>query len=236
MAFISQEQKARLVAQCKPVLARWGLKATFSIHNHSTITCRISRGPIDFGASRTDLAKAQSWTGYWQVNPYHLDRSFSGAALEALKELDTALRAEWWDKSDLMTDYHNCAYYIAIHIGRWNKPYLVTEPTDEQVMRIAGFHPAYVAGMPIWAKVPAQGPREYVKPASDDMLQDSDQPSGTDPVRIVVCDAQSPEIGIDAGVTFHDVVTALRGWRDDDAAQLLRDRLARLQPTSGQEG
>ena len=41
-----------------------------------------------------------------------------------LNELLTAMKGDkWFDKSDIMTDYFNTAYYLDINIGRWNKPY-----------------------------------------------------------------------------------------------------------------
>ena len=37
--------------------------------------------------------------------------------VEALKS------ADWYDKSDAMTDYFNTAYYVDVNIGKWDKPY-----------------------------------------------------------------------------------------------------------------
>jgi hypothetical protein len=31
---------------------------------------------------------------------------------------------EWFDKSDIMTDYFHTAYYYDISIGQWDKPYI----------------------------------------------------------------------------------------------------------------
>jgi hypothetical protein len=33
---------------------------------------------------------------------------------------------ENWDKSDIMTDYFNCNYYLHINIGHWDKPFVQT--------------------------------------------------------------------------------------------------------------
>ena len=33
---------------------------------------------------------------------------------------------KWFDKSDLMTDYHHIAYYLNINVGKWDKPYQFT--------------------------------------------------------------------------------------------------------------
>ena len=33
---------------------------------------------------------------------------------------------EWYNNSDIMTDYFDRAYYSEINVGKWNKPYEVT--------------------------------------------------------------------------------------------------------------
>ena len=33
---------------------------------------------------------------------------------------------EWYDNSDMMTDYFNTAYYVFTDIGKWNKPFKFT--------------------------------------------------------------------------------------------------------------
>jgi hypothetical protein len=44
-----------------------------------------------------------------------------------LKELKEALMAaDYYDRSDAMTDYFDTAYYYDINIGKWNKPYVVS--------------------------------------------------------------------------------------------------------------
>lgn len=112
MAYMNQEKKAKISAAIKPVLKKYGLKATLSVHNHSSICVNIKSGPIDFGGDRI------------QVNPYWLDDHYSGDALKSLKEIKQALlAADYYDRSDAMTDYFDTAYYYHINVGKWNKPY-----------------------------------------------------------------------------------------------------------------
>jgi hypothetical protein len=37
MAYMNQERKAQIVAAVKPILAKYGVKGTFAVRNHSTI-------------------------------------------------------------------------------------------------------------------------------------------------------------------------------------------------------
>lgn len=114
MAYMNQEKKAKIAAAMKPVLKKYKLKGTLSVHNHSSISLNIKSGAIDFGGN--DI----------QVNPYWLDDHYKDRplALKALKEIKQALMAaEYYDESDAQTDYFNTAYYFHINVGRWNKPY-----------------------------------------------------------------------------------------------------------------
>ena len=75
---MNQEKKSKIAAAIKPVLKKYGLKATLSVHNHSSICVNIKSGPIDFGGDNV------------QVNPYWLEDHYQGTALKALKEIKDA--------------------------------------------------------------------------------------------------------------------------------------------------
>jgi hypothetical protein len=63
-------------------------------------------------------------SGYDQVNPYWFQDHYDGEAKAFLTEAFKALKsADWYDKSDAMTDYFNTAYYVDVNIGKWDKPY-----------------------------------------------------------------------------------------------------------------
>lgn len=48
MAYMNQETKAKIVAAVKPILKKYGIKASFGVRNHSTIVVNIKSGSIDF--------------------------------------------------------------------------------------------------------------------------------------------------------------------------------------------
>lgn len=141
MAYVSQETKAKIVAAVKPVLKKYGLKATFAVRNHSTISVNIKSGKIDFIENyiATDAnvlhgrKMAQDQIDYIRknksldVNPYWFHEHFSGKAKAALTEIFAAIKkgGSWYDESDIQTDYFNTAFYMDVNVGKWNKPYLV---------------------------------------------------------------------------------------------------------------
>lgn len=116
MAYISQDDKKSLAPAIKAVLKKYNMKGSIAIRHHSTLVVNLQSGAIDFGRD------------YIQVNEYYLDTNYSGTALAFLTELAAAMRGDkWYDRSDMMTDYFNTAFYLSINVGQWNKPYICTE-------------------------------------------------------------------------------------------------------------
>ena len=121
MAYVSKELKAKLAPAIKAVLKKYDVKGTIAVRNHMTLVVNIKQGAIDFAAdcSGNDF--------HYQVNPYHIDRGWNGKAAKFLNELIAAMKGnEWYDRSDIMTDYFDTAYYMDINIGQWDKDYIYT--------------------------------------------------------------------------------------------------------------
>ena len=125
---MNQERKSKIAQNLKPILAKYGIKASLAVRNHSSIVLNIKSGTIDFIGNFNSSINAQSGDrkaeGSIDVNPYWYQEHFSGVAKEFLTEAMTALKsADWYDKSDIQSDYFNIAYYVDINVGKWNKPY-----------------------------------------------------------------------------------------------------------------
>ena len=136
MAYMNQERKAKITKMLKPILAKYKVKGSLSVRNHSTIVLTLKSGVIDFiGNSNrvcgNDFYQVQrgfkpTTSGYDQVNPYWFQDHYDGDAKAFLTEAFKALKsAEWYDESNAMIDYFNIAYYVDINIGKWNSPYVV---------------------------------------------------------------------------------------------------------------
>ena len=136
MAYVTEQIITKARTTLKALNKEYGVKATLSGKNSSTLYLTIAEGPIDFidnycktvkaNCAMRDVDQTITWVQREQnisVNQYYLDSSFSGIALEYLEKAKAIMYAEHWDKSDIMTDYFHCAYYVNINIGRWNKPY-----------------------------------------------------------------------------------------------------------------
>lgn len=124
MAYMNQEMKATIAKNLKPVLKKFGVKGTLSVSNHSTIVLTLKSGKIDFFADYGDREDARKFG--IDVNPYWFHEHFTGKSKQFLTEAFRALKsANWYDESDIQTDYFNTAYYFRINVGKWNKPYIM---------------------------------------------------------------------------------------------------------------
>jgi len=124
MAYMNQEMKAKIAKNLKPVLKKFGVKGTLSVSNHSTIVLTLKSGKIDFFADYGDSEDARKFG--IDVNPYWFHEHFTGTSKAFLTEAFRALKsADWYDESDIQTDYFNTAYYFRINVGKWNKPYIL---------------------------------------------------------------------------------------------------------------
>ena len=135
---MNSEKKAVIASKIKPILAKYGVKGSLSVRHHSTIVLTLKSGKIDFignlnrvcGNDHYQVSRGfrPNTTGYIDVNPYWYQDHFDGKAKKFLTEAFAALKsAGWYDRSDAMTDYFDTAYYVDVNVGKWNKPYIVTE-------------------------------------------------------------------------------------------------------------
>ena len=119
MAYVSQEDKAKLAPQIKKVLSKYGMKGSISIRHHSTLVVTLQSGAIDF----KDYSHGD---GYIQVNTYHIDSHYTGKAKNFLNELLAAMKGpNYFNNDDAMTDYFHRSHYTDINVGKWNKPYFL---------------------------------------------------------------------------------------------------------------
>lgn len=139
MAWVNQERKQKIVEKVKPILKKYNVKGTFSVRNHSTIVLTLKSGAVDFigdlNGNRygmnglTESEKEKLRENYnLSINTYWCDEHYTGTSKQFLNELVPAMKsADWYDRSDIQTDYFDTAYYIDVNVGSWNKPYTLTK-------------------------------------------------------------------------------------------------------------
>ena len=135
MAYVSQEKKQSLAPAIKAILKKYGLKGSVSVRHHSTLVLTVKSGKIDFISNynaiqskkiRPDHLPFHPATDNLDVNPYWYHEHFDGKALEFLKEVIPAMKGpEYFDHSDIQSDYFHCSHYFDVQIGKWDKPYIL---------------------------------------------------------------------------------------------------------------
>jgi len=138
MAYMNSERKAKIAANLKPILKKYGIKGTLRVRNHMAIVLTLKSGKIDFIANSNRVCGNSPYqvsrgfkpnTGnYCSVNQFWFHEHYDGDAKAFLTEAIDALKsADYYDRSNAMIDYFDTAYYMDINIGRWDKPYEVTK-------------------------------------------------------------------------------------------------------------
>lgn len=137
MAYMSQDHKKEIVAVVKPILAKYGIKGTFRVRNHSALILNIKSGVIDFIGNYNKVAPRNMMshfpfkpaTTYLDVNTSGWYKEhFSGKALECLKEVVDALHGpRFFNDSDIQTDYFSRSHYVYVNIGDYATPYVLTK-------------------------------------------------------------------------------------------------------------
>ena len=136
MAYVNEETIIKARAALKALNKEYGVKSTLSGKGSTSLNLTIAEGSIDFVSNYCETIKMQctlrdvndtiAYVTAKQsvdVNQYYLDRAFSGIALEYLHKAKEIMHADHFDHSDIQSDYFNCAFYVNMNIGRWNKPY-----------------------------------------------------------------------------------------------------------------
>jgi len=132
MAYISQDEKKVLAVEIKSVLKKYGMKATIGVSNHSTLVVNIKSGSLDIIGNwfekQTERHNADQFDKpeYIQVNEYWIDNHYTGKVKDFLNELVSAMKGEnFFDKSDIRSDYFHVKHYTSVNVGKWNSPYIV---------------------------------------------------------------------------------------------------------------
>ena len=127
MAYVSQDLKKKLAPKIKAICNKYGVKASLAVRNHSVLCLNIKSGKIDFFKDSTDALEQAKRFGHMQVNTYWYRDHFDGKSKEFLSEVIPAMYGpDYYDNSDIQTDYFDCSHYINVNVGQWNKPYELT--------------------------------------------------------------------------------------------------------------
>lgn len=139
MAYVSQEIISKARVALKDLNKEYGVKATLSGKGTSSLHLKISEGKIDFVSNHCKMIikngkyilDEKEFITYLEenknvtINHYYIDHAFDSIALEYLEKAKAIMMVDHFDYSDIQSDYFNCAFYINMRIGTWDKPYVL---------------------------------------------------------------------------------------------------------------
>ena len=135
MAYISTQEVAAIRKELKKELPQY--KFSVTKHHHSSVTVAFMKGPAfaEFqsrdrytGEFKDDVIEGHEQLNHcWAMDFYGEE---NGSLIKKVEKIikTAPVKAggrEWYDESDAMTDYFDTAYYMSIHVGKWDKPYEV---------------------------------------------------------------------------------------------------------------
>lgn len=134
MAYMNQAKKAIIAKNLKPILDKYRVKGSLRVRNNHAITLTLRHGSIDFLSDMNDilygkqLDKDELRRRYnFAINQFWYQEHYNGEAYHFIKAVKEAMEsADWYDRSDIQTDYFDTAYYYDITVGSWDAPYTVT--------------------------------------------------------------------------------------------------------------
>ena len=117
MAYISTEEVKKVRDAIKAEFPNYKWSITQSNHSSLNISLLSADFEVNFGDHNNSCMP---------VNHYHLDRFYEEKVVSVFKKVEELMKknAPYFDESDSMTDYFNCAYYYDFSIGKWDKPYV----------------------------------------------------------------------------------------------------------------
>ena len=133
MAYISTPEVAAIRKQLKAQLPEY--KFSVKKHHHSSVTVAFMKGPAwDTFQSRdryTGEMKDDAMDDHEQLNHVWAEDFYGEKNAAIIKKVEKIIKTapvkaggrEWYDKSDAMTDYFDTAFYMNIHVGKWDKHY-----------------------------------------------------------------------------------------------------------------
>ena len=135
MAYISTEEVAAIRKELKKELPQY--KFSVKRCHHSSVTVAFMKGPAFAEYTYFDryegVEKDGVLEGHEQLNHYHAESFYGAENAAIIKKVEEIIKTApvkaggraWYDKSDAMTDYFDTAFYMSIHVGKWDKPYEV---------------------------------------------------------------------------------------------------------------
>jgi len=139
MAYISTDDVKHIRNTLKKELPQF--KFSVVRDHHSSVSINLMKGPAFKDWEYNDRYTGETKVGslndgeHHQINHHWLEDFYGKDNAKILGKIDKIAHTapamnggkEWYNNSDIQSDYFDIAYYVHIGVGKWNKPYEVVE-------------------------------------------------------------------------------------------------------------
>ena len=137
MAYINAEDVNHIRVALKKEFPQYKFSVTRD--HHLGVNINFMKGPrfseYEYFDRYSGEMKKDNLDGHHQINHFHLESFYGKENAEILgKVSDIAHTApglaggkKYYNNNDIQSDYFDVAYYVSIHVGKWNKDYEVVE-------------------------------------------------------------------------------------------------------------
>ncbi len=132
MAYITAKEVAVIRADLKDAFRGWKFKVCLDsghlgvrVHFMSGPVPLYAYGPVD-GWRNPCHRDASMAMKCHQINHFYIKENHPEETALILNHVHAIITKEHWDETDSQIDYFNCAFYVHMEVGTWQKPYVCT--------------------------------------------------------------------------------------------------------------
>jgi hypothetical protein len=94
--------------------------------DYNSINVHLMEAPFEVFTDKFDINMHRRKN--LQVNHYYFkeDKNLTKEVKTLFSLIDEIIKKYYWDKSEPMVDYFNCAFYYHYEIGKWDKDFIKT--------------------------------------------------------------------------------------------------------------
>ncbi len=137
MAYISAEDVNHIRVALKKEFPQYKFSVTRD--HHLGVNINFMKGPrfaeYEYFDRYSGEMKKDNLDGHHQINHFHLESFYGKENAEILGKVSEIAHTapglaggkKYYNNNDIQSDYFDVAYYVSIHVGKWNKEYEIVK-------------------------------------------------------------------------------------------------------------
>ena len=137
MAYINAEDVNHIRVALKKEFPQYKFSVTRD--HHLGVNINFMKGPrfaeYEYFDRYSGEMKKDNLDGHHQINHFHLESFYGKENAEILGKVSEIAHTapglaggkKYYNNNDIQSDYFDVAYYVSIHVGKWNKEYEIVK-------------------------------------------------------------------------------------------------------------